>query len=196
MLLRALFNQLRHLFLALSFCFFAFSPAPLAAQETQDAHKAALERLSPLIGKFTVGGMRHTQEGKVPLPQSEAKVQKILNGYGLQESSEADMGMENPVRILTTFSYDPYRKLYRVSAMDDTFGLMDIYEGRFIEDGILAVTNLRSDTYFPMGDDGGRLHFMLRWTLNTPVKKFDVLMSTDGGASWAPYFEMTYTPVQ
>ncbi len=175
----------------------AVTATPTLAQDaSQDAHKAAMQRLAPLEGSFAVTGVRHSQEGETPLPQSIAKSAYILNGFGLEETVEVDMGMEKPVTLLTTFSYDPYRKVYRVSVLDDTFGLLDVYEGRFNSEGVLSVTNLRSDSYFPMGEDGDRLHFMLQWTLNDPVKKFDILMTPDGGASWSPYFELEYTPVQ
>ncbi|WDI30745.1 DUF1579 family protein [Hyphococcus flavus] len=170
------------------------STATLAQQQQDNAHQLAMQRLTPLKGEFIVEGVRHTPDGEASLRKSEAKIEYILNGYGLQDRSEADMGTDAPVKLLTTLSYDPYRKVYRVSVLDDTFGLMDIYEGRFIEENILAVTNLRADTYFPLNDEGDRLHFMLRWDMSADVKKFDVLMTRDGGASWSPYFEMTYTP--
>ena len=44
-------------------------------------------------------------------------------------------------------------------------------------------------------EGGGRLHFQLRWDLTGDVKRFDVLMSDDGGANWNPYFETTYSRV-
>lgn len=166
-----------------------------AAEEADSAHRLAMQRLAPLVGTFNVTGVRHGQDGKTQLKPSKVVVDYILNGFGVRDFSEADMGMEKPVALETTFSYDPYRNVYRVSVLDDTFGLMDIYEGRFLEDGILAVSNLRSDTYFPIGADGERLHFMLRWDMTDATKQFDVLMTSDGGASWAPYFEMDYSPV-
>ncbi len=194
--LSAAFRLRRAVFVfGLSLC--AFFAAPAFSEESpEDLHKAAMQRLAPLVGEYTAGGVRYTQDGEIPLQENTAKIDYILNGFGLEEKVKVDMGMEEPVTLLTTFSYDPYRQLYRVSVLDDTFGLLDIYEGRFNDKGVLSVTNLRADTYFPFGDDGGRLHFMLQWSLNSPVKTFDVLMTSDGGATWLPYFEMKYTPVQ
>lgn len=174
---------------------FAEEPASADTGVPVNPHLAAMDRLTPLLGSFEITGLRYTPDGPVALKKTEAVVESILGGYGLQEMSQSDFGMDDPVTLQTTFSYDPHRKIYRVSAFDDTFGLMDIYEGRFASESVLRVTNLRSDTYFPAGPDGERMHFQLMWDLGASPKTFHVLMSQDGGASWAPFYEMMYTPI-
>lgn len=190
----------RNAFSALaSLVILVFSAASALAAPSPEAatpHQAAMERLSPLVGHYEVTGQRYTPEGPTPLAETQASVEPILNGFGLMEVSQSDMGLAEPVSIRTTFSYDPYRKIYRITAFDDTFGVLDVYEGGFISEHILSVTNLRSDTYFPIDEQGTRGHFQLRWDLSDKNKKFDVLMSTDGGASWLPFYEMIYTPVE
>ena len=159
-----------------------------------DEASQAMERLQPLAGNYRIEGQRHAPDGPIKLTATQATIAYTLNRRALREDASVDMGLEQPVTLLTYFSYDEYRQVYRIAVMDDAFGLMDIYEGRFVDDATLIATNLRSDTHFPTADDG-RLHFQLRWYLGGDVKQFDVLASTDGGASWTPYFEMTYTPV-
>lgn len=154
----------------------------------------AMQRLSSLAGEFRVEGVRHTPDGPVELKPTTATVAYTLNDLALVERSDTDLGQEEPVGLMTVFGYDTYREVYRISVIDDTWGVPDIYEGRFVSDGVLVVTNLRSDTHFPL-EGGGRLHFQLRWDLTGDVKRFDVLMSGDGGASWSPYFETKYIRV-
>ena len=91
------------------------------------------------------------------------------------------------VFIVETFiTYDQYRKLYRLAAIDDTFGLMDIYEGDFMNDNTLQVTNLRADTNFPT-NDGGEMYFRLTFTeLDENTREFLVERSSDNGANWQP----------
>ncbi len=154
----------------------------------------AMQRLSPLAGEFRIEGIRHTPDGPVELMPTSATVQYTLNDLALVERSDSDLGQDEPVALMTVFGYDTYREVYRISVIDDTWGVPDIYEGRFVSDGVLVATNLRSDTHFPL-EGGGRLHFQLRWDLTGEAKRFDVLMSSDGGASWTPYFETTYSRV-
>ena len=142
-----------------------------------------MQRLASLAGEFRVEGIRHTPDGPVELQPTSATVEFTLNDLALVERSETDLGREEPVALMTVFGYDTYRDVYRISVIDDAWGIPDIYEGRFVSDGV---------THFPL-EGGGRLHFQLRWDLTDDVKRFDVLMSGDGGASWTPYFETTYT---
>ncbi len=154
----------------------------------------AMQRLSSLAGEFRIEGVRHTQDGPVELLPTSATVVYTLNELALVERSDTDLGREQPVGLMTVFGYDTYREVYRITVIDDTWGVPDIYEGRFVSDGVLVATNLRSDTHFPL-EGGGRLHFQLRWDLTESVKRFDVLMSGDGGVSWSPYFETRYIRV-
>ncbi len=167
---------------------------PCFIASADDEHKSAMARLSSLEGVFEVTGVRHTPDGPVPLQETTASAQYILNGFVLEETSQSDMGRPDLVSLLTHFSYDPHRQVYRISVSDDTFGIMDVYEGRFTADGALIATNLRSDVYFPL-EGGDRMHFQLKWDLSEPSKSFDVLYSTNGGATWVPFYEMVYKPI-
>ena len=96
--------------------------------------------------------------------------------------------------IHTDFSYDQYREVYRLMAVDDTWGLMDIYEGD-IMDGALQVTNLRSGTASKL-DDGRDLHFRLTIPLSGDERLMTIDRSVDEGLSWVPFFRVTYVRSQ
>jgi len=163
---------------------------PARAEETAEA---AMARLAPLEGAFVSAGVRHGPEGAADLAPSPVEGTFILKGNILEIRSQSDMGEPTPVTLRTLISYDPHRGVYRIAAMDDTFPGLDVYDGRFTDETTLVATNLRSDTYFPL-EDGRRLHFQLRWEIVPGAVGFDVLATADGGATWSPYFEETWTP--
>ena len=92
--------------------------------------------------------------------------------------------------VETVFSYDQYRKVYRVVAMDDTWGLMDVYEGTIVGDELL-LTNIRSGTTFPMPGDKQRF-FRLRVPLGGDRRTMVIDASEDGGENWFPSFRVEY----
>lgn len=92
----------------------------------------------------------------------------------------------------TYYSYDQYRKTYRVAVMDDTWGIMDIYEGN-IEGDKLVLTNLKSGTFFPIGDGAWRGFKLMIDLTGETQRTFIVHKTDDGGQSWQPNFEVIYT---
>ena len=102
-------------------------------------------------------------------------------------------GLAFSTELRTLFTYDPYREVYRLSVMDDAFGLLDIYEGAFDAQGRLVTTNLRADTSYPI--EGGQLHFKLVHDFTgSDGHAFEVYMSADRGESWQLYFDQHYAP--
>ncbi len=61
----------------------------------------------------------------------------------------------------THFSYDLVQQTHRVVVIDNLWGLADIYEGDFTEDGG-SVSNLRTGTNILMGRDGGPQKALIR----------------------------------
>lgn len=153
----------------------------------------ALEKFRPLIGTFDISGVRYTPNGEVPLTPTQSATQPIMGGYGLQDMSQIDVGSPELMGLQSTITYDQFRKVYRVTLLDDTLGLMDVYEGDFDTDTVLSVTNLRSDTHFPIGPNGEAMHFKLRWDLGASPITYELLMTVDGGESWDNFSKMTYT---
>lgn len=164
-----------------------------AVEEAASPLVPALEKFRPLIGTFDISGVRYTPNGEVPLRPTQSATQPIMGGYGLQDMSQIDVGSPELMGLQSTITYDQFRKIYRVTLLDDTLGLMDVYEGDFDTDTVLSVTNLRSDTHFPIGPNGEAMHFKLRWDLGASPITYELLMTVDGGESWDNFSKMTYT---
>lgn len=164
-----------------------------AVEEAASPLVPALEKFRPLIGTFDISGVRYTPNGEVPLTPTQSAIQPIMGGYGLQDMSQIDVGSPELMGLQSTITYDQFRKIYRVTLLDDTLGLMDVYEGDFDTDTVLSVTNLRSDTHFPIGPNGEAMHFKLRWDLGASPITYELLMTVDGGESWDNFSKMTYT---
>ena len=157
--------------------------------------QAAMVRLAPLVGVSQVSGVRHSPDGTMQLSPSQAEGEMILGGHALRETSHIEQQPGDVISLQTEFSFDQFRDRYRIAVLDNDFGLMDIYEGRFVSDALLVATNLRSDTHFPL-EDGRAMHFQLRWDFSEPTVHFDVFLTVDGGANWLPFFELEYAHAQ
>ncbi|MGB6230577.1 MAG: hypothetical protein WBF53_10670 [Litorimonas sp.] len=177
----------------------AWPAATLAAEpETAAAavhpHTAAMAKLAPLMGDFTLSGTQNNPDGSVStLVETRATGGPVLGRTALKLETVADPGNGYPVRTELTLGYDQYRDLYRIAVLDNSSGLLDIYEGT-VEDGVLRVDNLRTDTYYMAGDM--KVHFRLVWDLTDPVIDYRVDASVDGGEVWQPYMAMVLTPVE
>jgi glyoxylase-like metal-dependent hydrolase (beta-lactamase superfamily II) len=89
-------------------------------------------------------------------------------------------------RFVLTLSYDVAQQRYRVGALDDVTGLLDIYEGALLGDGALVVDNVRAGTYYPNAR-GEHVHTRLTFTPTAgELFRLDVFESTDGGRTWSP----------
>ena len=91
----------------------------------------------------------------------------------------------------TTLSYDQYRQVYRKVALDDIWGIPDIYDGR-IEGDRLVMTNLSAGTLFPL-DNGKWRGFRLTLELKDGRRQMWVDKTDDNGESWQPAFRIEYT---
>ncbi|GJL96567.1 MAG: hypothetical protein DHS20C06_03840 [Hyphobacterium sp.] len=168
-----------------------FAPTGIAGAASEDNSPSALQILEGHEGHWTVTGRRLDPDGWTDIAPQMAEIENVYGGRAYVETTQIDYG-SNQSGLQTTLTWDGFREVYRISALDEGFGLLDVYEGRLDSDGRLVATNLRSDTYFEFGEDT-RLHFQLRWTFVSDDQfMFDVLMTTDGGASWTPYFELEY----
>ncbi|MEM9303000.1 MAG: hypothetical protein AAGE01_12860 [Pseudomonadota bacterium] len=151
---------------------------------------ARMQALAPLAGDWTMA-MAMTSDGGATWQAFPTATVRF--GWRMKEL----MLMESPVNpppggfhVETVFSWDQYRDVYRVAAMDDTWGLMDIYEGR-LEDGKLTVDNVRSGTTFPVGE-GVERHFRLAIPIHGDERTMVIDASTDGGQTWGPAFRVDY----
>lgn len=153
--------------------------------------QAAMARLAPLAGDWSATVYRMTEEGWSEAGTEHAHIYFMLNDLALREDPDPD-GV-NGWQLESTIQYDQNRDLYRLVAMDDTWGNMDIYDGNFDADGRLVVTNLNSGTSY-VGEDGSTLHFRLTTTIESADRNvFRVDMSADEGESWQAYQRIVRT---
>ncbi len=163
------------------------------APETARAPAAAMKLLADMEGDWTTTVKFQTESGEWKMQSvNRVRVASHLDGLLLtEEELERIEGDQTSPRLKVDYTYDQYRNVYRISAVDSGWGIMDIYEGA-LDDGDLILTNIRADTNFPL-DDGGALHFQLRIPVTGDEKIMQVLMSTDRGASWRPFYQIVYT---
>ncbi len=184
-----------HVFFLLGIALFSVSNAQdEAIPAVSHAPLQAMQRLSSLAGAWEMTVFTTADEG-VTWNSGPAQVVDLRfahKGFMLEEIPAALDGPGFHMRSYLT--YDQYRKVYRKAALDDVWGVLDLYEGNF-EDDRLVLTNLESGTFFPVADGkwrGFRLTLELkedkRWTW---IDKTD-----DEGASWQPAFKVEYKRIK
>ena len=156
--------------------------------QTADVEKIPLEKMAKfesLLGYWNTVQYSYENDAWIQIATSIVTYNKKLKGKLIAEEIH-DLMPDNIFIVETFISYDQYRNLYRLAAIDDTFGLMDIYEGDFISSKIFQVTNLRAGTNFPT-DYGGEMYFRLTFTeIGNNTREFLVERSTDNGNTWSP----------
>lgn len=158
------------------------------AQELQDrsgSARAAMEALRPMAGEW-LADVYMWGDGAWSEPEKErATFNFILNDLAIRKliSERTPTG----VRMETTIQFDQYRNLYRLVAMDDGWGNMDIYEGKMDEPGKIVFTNLRPET-FAIGPNGEEYAFQLTLTIEDKnAHALFVEISTNRGETWMPF---------
>ena len=158
--------------------------------ETAQAPYDAMRELEGLKGAWTVSTEYVDQNGERSMLSKDVVVaEESLRGLMLTEKHKERLEGQG-FMLETDYSYDQYRNVYRLAATDDTWGVMDIYEGR-VENGVLQATNLRSGTYFPTAD-GGKMHVRLTIPTKGDRRVMEVDHSLDEGESWRPLYRVTY----
>ena len=166
--------------------FFLYSPFLIA--QTNDVEKVPLEKMAKLesiLGHWNTVQFAYENDQWKQIATSNVTYEKKLKGKLIAEEIR-DLVPNNIFIVETFISYDQYRNLYRLAAIDDTYGLMDIYEGDFISPDKFQVTNLRAGTNFPTSD-GGEMYFRLTFTeIDKNTREFLVERSSDNGETWTP----------
>ena len=150
------------------------------------APKLAMEKLSNLEGLWKSTLWISNDRGKTwtDKPSNTISVSYSMKGMfiGQQNNEPSQNGWD----MMNLVGYDQYRKVYRQTVMDDTWGMMDVYEGNIDEQNRLVIDNLRSKTFFP-GQKDMWLAFRLTAEL-TPCKRATYIdVSIDEGKDWIPY---------
>lgn len=92
-----------------------------------------------------------------------------------------------------TLSYDRFNNAYRLAALDDVNGYMDIYSGQ-MKDGMLTVTNATTGTAFPDGE-GGFVYGKIEIQQTPEGFQFQGYTSSQAQGPFAPYMRLEFTPV-
>lgn len=164
-----------------------------AQQSVSAAPAAALQALSPLLGEWRVTLYRLGEAGEwVEESADDVFFEPSLNGLLLTERMLQRISGEG-FELKTDYMFDQYRDVYRLAVADDTFGLMDIYEGQ-LEDGALIVTNLKSGTGFPL-DAETMMNFRLTIPVASGNRQMTIDQSTDAGATWRPFYRADYARI-
>lgn len=167
--------------LGLIFCLVTLE-ASSQPPDRSGAARAAMEALRPMAGEW-IESVSQWRDGVWSEPvQERATISFLLQDLALRkqvpEHTQSDVKME------TTIQFDQYRGVYRLFAMDNSWGNMDIYESVSAEPDLIVFDNRRSGTYAL--EEGG-LEFYFRLTLrivNAGVHQLLVEISSDKGESW------------
>ena len=146
--------------------------------------------LDVLAGRWTMTVYVTEDDGDswTPTPAQTVEILFRHKGFLLEEIPS---NLDSPGFHMHTFlTYDQYREVYRKAALDDIWGILDLYEGN-VEDGWLILDNLKSETFFPVGDDRWR-GFRLRMELRPERRWMWIDKTDDRGQSWQPAFKAEY----
>jgi len=150
----------------------------------------AMSALKGMLGKWSVKTEMINPEGAWATQGSDSvSIKARLNNMLFAETHTERLSGQSLV-VETDYSYDQYRQVYRARAMDDTFGLMDIYEGN-LENGILVLTNIRAGTSFPL-DETRQMNFRLTVPVTGDERVMEIDQSIDAGETWSSFFKLTY----
>ncbi|MFN3239671.1 MAG: hypothetical protein ACE37D_21830 [Pseudomonadales bacterium] len=94
----------------------------------------------------------------------------------------------------TYLTFDQYRSVFRKAAIDDVWGVMDIYQGNIVNN-TLVLTNLQSGTLFPIAEGVWR-GFRLSLPLTAGERTMLIEKTDDNGQTWQPAFRSVYTPAE
>ena len=170
-----------------------FCATSVNAQDPGQTAREQMGLLHNLLGDYELVVYLSEDDG---LTWTAGPVQRVSfrmqqNGLLLEEvpTQKAEQGFH----MTTYLTFDQYRKVFRKAAIDDVWGIMDIYHGE-IEGGALVLTNLESGTFFPIGDQKWR-GFRLTVPLHAGERTMLIEKTDDNGASWQPAFKSVYTPL-
>ena len=178
---------------ALTFSTLTFSiQAQENVPEPSKAPLAAMQKLAPMTGVWSAHTEYSADNGANWQTMARADVEFSYQLKNLVLAEAPDDHQSSGFQTATFFSYDQYRKIYRIAVMDDTWGIMDIYEGD-IENDKLVVTNLRSKTFFPIDEKTSRAFRLTIDISGASARRMEIDKSDDGGKSWQPNFVVSYT---
>ncbi|MBK8249842.1 MAG: MBL fold metallo-hydrolase [Gemmatimonadetes bacterium] len=157
--------------------------APVRVPPIHQQVRAGLRPLRFLLGRWAGTQFPADTSRATALPTLELSSEfvPVLGGAAYEGRMTAP-----GYRFVLTLSFDAAQQRYRVGALDDVSGLLDVFEGTLHGDGALVVDNVRAGTYY-VNPRGERIHSRLTFTPTAgELFRLDVDESTDGGGTWKP----------
>jgi glyoxylase-like metal-dependent hydrolase (beta-lactamase superfamily II) len=156
---------------------------PVRVPPIHDTLRVGMRPLRFLLGRWE-GTQFPSDSATAPAPRAVGIVSAfapVLGGAAYEGRMTAP-----GYHFVLTLSYDVAQKKYRVAALDDVSGLLDIFEGDLGADGALTVDNLRVNTFYRTAR-GARVNSRLRFAPTAGgLFRLDVHESVDGGRTWTP----------
>lgn len=149
-----------------------------------------MQKLADLAGEWTMTTYLTSDNGDSwnSAGSGPVSLQFVHKGFMLEEIPG---DLESPgFHMRTMITYDQYRDVYRKAALDDIWGIFDLYEGNMI-DGRLVLDNLKSETFFPV-ENGAWRGFRLTIELDAKHRWMMVDQTDDNGESWQPMAKVEY----
>lgn len=162
-------------------------------QEIAEVSKTPLQQmqnLAVLAGNWNMTVFVTEDAGRTwtATPQQNVVIEYVHKGFMLQELPQ-DLASPG-FHMRTMITYDQYRQVFRKAALDDVWGILDIYAGT-INDGQLVLDNLASETFFPVDERTWR-GFRLTMELKSEHRWMYIDKTDDKGTSWQPAFKVEY----
>ena len=151
---------------------------------------AKMRALEMLAGEWrmTVYVTEDDGETWAPTPPQHVELRFVHKGMMLEE---VPGNLDSPGFHMHTFiTYDQYRNVYRKAALDDVWGILDLYQGE-IEGDKLVVDNLDAGTFFPIDENTWR-GFRLTMELKPDRRWMWIDKTDDNGKTWQPAFKSEY----
>jgi uncharacterized protein DUF1579 len=148
-----------------------------------------MEPLLSIVGEWKVVSSTSAHPG-APWRDSErsSTIEKRLGGALLEEHYRTATGQE----VVRSYTYDRFRKKYRVTEISDQSNYLDVAEGTFEADGRLVVSNLETGT--AVEASGQRVHVRTTVTeIKSDSFRVEKEISSDGGATWTLAGKASYT---
>ena len=177
---------------SIAFISVSITASPTQAQsQPAKAPAAAMEKLNALKGNWHAKTEIMNQDGTwSPHTDVKVKIASHMNGLLFVEEEIERIAMApGAAGLKIDYTFDQYRNVYRLAVVDDTWGIMDIYEGK-LDDGIIEMSNIRAGTSFPI--QNGELFFRLQIPVTGDTRVMDIDLSSDKGKTWQPFFKTTY----
>ena len=164
----------------------------LAICNAARAESDAMRALGFLDGTWTATYFAYAEDGTTAeVGRSESIYSRSLNGQLIEESHTV-LGNGPAFPMRSFYSWDSRKGVYRLAAVDENGGMMDIYEGT-LTDNTLVMDNLAHGTFYAL-EDGREMAFRLNWTFVADDEvSLRVEMSLDHGETWR---DMTFVEMR